>query len=277
MRAVLDMIGQEYLRVETYTMEEAMEEVAIRAQVQEALRSRIAELREVIRREQNRLRIQDLEGMPVFDLTEELDWLQGFGVMDRIPSPRRPYKQYSEDLEPLFQNGLITRPVALPNGSRWTAGRLGIPHTTIYRWNSKYARNCFWRPWYKPRKGASLKFDDQDCQLIREALLRDPRLIHKEVNASHVLQILQEIWARAHPQRQFSEIGLQTVRRMLARWGWSRRRAHKRRRPDVYPDAAIMFVRSVLQLLADDVNPGDIVDADETAFLMYSQRFYSWA
>jgi hypothetical protein len=85
-----------------YTLEEATEEVAILAQVHEALRSRMAELREVIRQEQNRLMIQDLEGMPVFDLTEELDWLCEFGMMDRIPSPRRRYEQYSEDLEPLF-------------------------------------------------------------------------------------------------------------------------------------------------------------------------------
>jgi hypothetical protein len=38
-----------------------------------------------------------------------------------------------------------------------------------------------------------------------------------------------------------------------------------------------MFVRSVLQLLADGVNPGDIVDADETGFLLYPQGFYTWA
>jgi hypothetical protein len=37
--------------------------------------------------------------------------------------------------------------------------------------------------------------------------------------------------------------------------------------------AAIQFVWSVLELLIGCVEPGDILDADETAFLLYPQGF----
>jgi hypothetical protein len=45
----------------------------------------------------------------------------------------------------------------------------------------------------------------------------------------------------------------------------------------VDPDAAIRFVWSILELLADGVELGDIVDADETALLLYPQGIYTWA
>jgi hypothetical protein len=64
---------------------------------------------------------------------------------------------------------------------------------------------------------------------------------------------------------------------MLDRWGWSWRRAHKRRRLDVDPEKAILFVFHILYLLADGIEPADIVDADETAFLRYPLGFYTWA
>jgi hypothetical protein len=85
------------------------------------LRSRIAELREVIGQDQNGLRMQDLEGMPVFDLTEDVEWLEEFGIMEGVASPRRRYANHAEEPEPLFQNGQITRLEARPDGTRWTA------------------------------------------------------------------------------------------------------------------------------------------------------------
>jgi hypothetical protein len=64
---------------------------------------------------------------------------------------------------------------------------------------------------------------------------------------------------------------------MLRRWGWSLRRAHKRRRQDEDPQTSIHFAFQILYLLAEGVDLADIVDADETAFLLYPQGFYTWA
>jgi hypothetical protein len=113
--------------------------------------------------------------------------------------------------------------------------------------------------------------------MLRDALMRDPRMTHKEVNASQILQMFQESWVRAQRQRKFPRMCLDTVRRMLRRWGWSWRRAHRRRRPDVDPQSAIHFVFHILYLQAEGVDPADVVDADEIAFLLYPQGFYTWA
>jgi TctA family transporter len=45
----------------------------------------------------------------------------------------------------------------------------------------------------------------------------------------------------------------------------------------VDPDSAILFVFHIVHLLAEGVEPADIVDADETAFLLYPQGSYTWA
>jgi hypothetical protein len=45
----------------------------------------------------------------------------------------------------------------------------------------------------------------------------------------------------------------------------------------VDPESAILFVFQILHLLAEGVDPADIVDADEIAFLLPPQGFYTWA
>jgi transposase len=220
---------------------------------------------------------EQLEEMPMFDLTEDLEWLQDWQAIHRVPSPHRRYRNYSDDLEPLFQNNLSGRMMTRPNGASWIASHLGIPRSTMQGWHRKHAMDPDWRPWHDPRKGTFAKFSREDCEMLRDALMRDPRMTHKEVNASQILQMLQEIWIRVHPQREFPMMCLDTVRRMLRRWGWSWRRAHKRHRPDVDPQSAIHFVFQIPYLLAAGVDPADIRDADETAFLLYPQGFYTWA
>jgi hypothetical protein len=122
-----------------------------------------------------------------------------------------------------------------------------------------------------------LKFTERDVELIRERLFCNSRVMNKEVNATGILTLLQELWRAARPGQQFPEMSLSTVPRWLRRWGWSWRRAHKKRRPDVDPRAAIQFVWRVLYLMAHDVDLSDSVNADETAFLLYPHRFYTRA
>jgi hypothetical protein len=73
------------------------------------------------------------------------------------------------------------------------------------------------RPWHDDRKGAFTKFGREDCELLRDALMRDPRMTHEEVAAPQIPQMLQEIWAREHPQSEFPMVCLDTVRRMQDR------------------------------------------------------------
>ena len=257
--------------------EEAMEEVMILQQIQREVRERLRYLSSMIREEQTRITAQELEDMEVFDWTEDLEWMQEYQTVYRIPSPRRKYRNHADEWERLFQNGLATRLMVRTNGARWIEDHLGIPHSTAHRWSTRYVMDWSYRPWHNIRKGTSVKFSYEDINLIRESLMSDPRMVNKEVNAPQVLQILQEVWAHHHPGQAFPEMSLQTVRRMMSRWGWSWRRAHKRRRPGVDPDAAIWFVFRVLHLFAEGVQSCDILNADETAFLLYPQGHYTWA
>jgi hypothetical protein len=77
-----------------------------------------------------------------------------------------------------------------------------------------------WRPWHDFRKGTFTKFSRDDCELLGEAQMRDQRTPHKEVHAPQILQMLQEIWVREHPQREFPMVCLHTVHRMPHPWGW---------------------------------------------------------
>jgi hypothetical protein len=74
-----------------------------------------------------------MEEMPMFDRTQDLQWLQDWQAIHRVPSSYRRYRNDSDDLEPLFQNDLLGRMIDQPNGSRWIASHLGISHSTARR------------------------------------------------------------------------------------------------------------------------------------------------
>ena len=113
--------------------------------------------------------------------------------------------------------------------------------------------------------------------MLRQARLSDPRMSHKEVNAEVILQMPQEIWTRAHPHQEFSQMCLPRVGRWLRVWGWTWRRAHKRRRPGVDQGAAMQFVFQVLFLFSHGVEPWQVVEAGETVFLLHPDGFHTWA
>ena len=277
METILNAIRTECLGRQEFTREDAVQEILVLESIQSLVRDRIRQLAQVIREEDNALTTQQLEEMPVFDWTEENEYLQEIMELHPVPSPRRKYRNCADDLEPLFQNHLISRLVSRPNGYRWLECHLGIPKSTLCRWNYSYVRNPNWRPWLNPNKGTSYKFRREDCDMLKQALLTDPRMTHKEVNSGVILEMLQEFWTRAHPYQEFPQMCVATVRRLVKRWGWSWRRAHKRRRPGVNPDAGLRFVYEVLILLRDGVEPWQIVNADETAFVLYPHGFYTWA
>jgi hypothetical protein len=196
----------------------AIQEVVLLEQIRAEIRDRVRYLTQRMREEQNRITTEQMEEMPMFDRTQGLDWLPDWQAINRVTSSYRRYRNYLDDLEPLFQNDVLGRMIAQPNGSRWVASHLGIPHSTARRWHRMHAMDSGW-PWHDPRKGTFTKFSREDCELLREAFMRDPRMTHKEVAAPQILQMLQEIWVREHPRREFPMMCLDTVRRMPDRWG----------------------------------------------------------
>ena len=118
MRGALEIIRHECREKEKFMREEAMEEVMILQQIQTEVRERLRYLYSMIREEQTRITPQELEDMEVFDWTEDLEWTQEYHTVSRIPSPRRKYRNYADELEPLFQNDLKARLMARTNGAR---------------------------------------------------------------------------------------------------------------------------------------------------------------
>jgi hypothetical protein len=52
--------------------------------------------------------------------------------------------------------------------------------------------------------------------MLRAALVNDPHMINKAVNAGMIPQFLQ-IWTQTHPHQEFPDLRQHTVRRLLSR------------------------------------------------------------
>ena len=63
------------------------------------------------------------------------------------------------------------------------AEHVGVPKATIAGWNQKRRMDPRRRPRYSPREGMSTKFSREDSGQLRQGLLSDPGVSHKEVNA----------------------------------------------------------------------------------------------
>jgi hypothetical protein len=80
-----------------------------------------------MRRDQDQVRPQDLDGLPVFDLTDQNDWMECVEGMVRIRSRRKRYRAYTGNLEPLLQDDLVIKILERTNGDSWREEHLGIP------------------------------------------------------------------------------------------------------------------------------------------------------
>jgi hypothetical protein len=84
----------------------------------------------LIREEQLLMTPEYLENLPMFNETEEMEWLRDMGQLVRISEPAKGRRTYTDDLEPLFQNDPLGRYLAAVNGETWLERRLGIPCAT---------------------------------------------------------------------------------------------------------------------------------------------------
>jgi hypothetical protein len=74
-----------------------------------------------IRRDQDQLRSQDLAALPVFDLSDQDDWIEDVEGVVRIRAPGGRYRICRGDPEPLLQNDLLVKILERTNGDSWLA------------------------------------------------------------------------------------------------------------------------------------------------------------
>ena len=185
--------------------------------------------------------------MPVFDLTDDSEWIEEVQTMKRIGSQTYVSGVHRRSGTPVPKRRNIE--VVGENKRRCVVEQS--------RGDSAYNRAALGHEAQdgspmaapdQPAEGHSPKFPEEDLQLIRDHRFRNRRVVTREVTASVLVAIMQELWARERPGQAFPVLSLHTVRRMLHRWGWSWRRAHKKRRPHVDPESALQFIWGVLFL-----------------------------
>jgi hypothetical protein len=160
-----------------------------------------------------------LEILPMFDETEEMEWLRDMNQLIRIRYQAKGWRSYTDDLEPLFQNDLLGRILAAVNGNTWLERRLAIPCATSRGWRDKHPNV----PGVAPL-GQSEKGNKQEAQ--RRGLPADSGspvsrfgMRNREATAPDILSVLRDLWAGMGREEPYRQMSMQTVRRMPSRWG----------------------------------------------------------
>ena len=71
-------------------------------------------------------------------------------------------RDYADESELLFQNGLKTGLMTRTNGALWIEGHLGFPRATAHRRSTRSAMD--YRPWHNIGKGPSAKLSYEDIR-----------------------------------------------------------------------------------------------------------------
>jgi hypothetical protein len=147
---ILEEIRRECIKEEGFTTEVAMDRVLVLRRIEALVRTHARHLVSLIRKEQLLMTPEYLETLPMFDETEEMEWLRDMNQLVRIRDPAKRRRKYTDDLEPLFQNDLLGRILAAVNGDTWLERRLGIPCATSRGLHAKHLLHLEWRPWVNP-------------------------------------------------------------------------------------------------------------------------------
>jgi hypothetical protein len=122
----VEVINGETCRLEESTLNEARGRTLMVREIEGELRIQMALLVDRVRREQDQLGPQDLEELPVFDLSDQDDWIEDVEGMVRIRAPGKRYRIHMDNLEPLLQNDLLVQILERTSGDSWLAEHLGI-------------------------------------------------------------------------------------------------------------------------------------------------------
>jgi hypothetical protein len=182
--------------------------------------------------------------------------------MRRSPSPCRPRRNCADDLEPLFQDNLLGRPMPRPIGSKWIPSHLGILHSALQGNRRPPVDPC------SMGRGQARRSAGGRAGTAAGGTSEASSMTRKVVDAPKILQMFREMRSRAHPQRAFPMMCLHTIRRLSSRWGLLWRWRRNGRRLDVGPPRQFSSSpRSSTCRPTEGVEPAGIVGADATAVL----------
>jgi hypothetical protein len=134
----VEVINRETSRLEESTLDQARGRTLMVREMEGELRIQMAPLMERVTREQDQLRPQDLEELPVFDPSDQDDWIEDVEGMVRIRSLGGRHRICTGNLEPPLQNDLLVKILERTNGDSWLAEHLGIQGSTPRHWRTKH-------------------------------------------------------------------------------------------------------------------------------------------
>jgi hypothetical protein len=125
--------------------------------------------------------------------------------------------------------------------------------------------------------GTSRKFTDQDVELIREHLFRNPQVVNKEVTAMGILALLQELWRAARPRATIPGDEPVHSAEHAPSMGLVVAKGSQEAQARCGPTSGNPVCVDGLVPYGTRCGSSDIIDTDETAFLLCPHGFYMWA
>jgi hypothetical protein len=195
---------------------------------------------------------------------------------------RKTYKRRRTEeqrLGRLFGPGYMQWKLSQRGGVADLARQLDVLPRTLRKWKKALNNGPTWRPW-APRVSYSRRnrnINDDMADIGRRRIHDEFIAKHRPLTAPALTPIFQAIWEMTHrPEEPWPGVDVRAIRRFLRRnrMGWPRR--HDKRRPTVPVGIPEAFTRHMMELVRR-IPPGDIVNADETCWILNANGFYTWA
>ena len=196
---------------------------------------------------------------------------------DRRSTRKRGTEQ--ERWEILFVSGYIAAKLNDRRGVAELSHQLDVRPRTLRNWRSELRDDSGWRPW-EPRVSfgeRNQKIDDEMAEYIIGRVRDDFIAKHRPVTAAALRPIFQASWEMTHgPEDPWPGVCDRTIHRFLHKNKMSWRRRHIKRRPTVPSGVMESFTQQMMELIRT-IPRGDILNADETCWILNANGFYTWA
>jgi hypothetical protein len=116
----------------------------------------------------------------------------------------------------------------------------------------------------------------EELSLVRQKLRENPEMEEGIMTAIDFLPVLRSRWEEGHPGGMWPGCHPIPAQRIGHRLGSSWRRAHGKKRSAADEERKAAFLEEIRQLLRT-VPRVDVINADESAFLLYVAGAYRWA
>ena len=179
----------------------------------------------------------------------------------------------------LFRLRIVHGLIRERGGARQLSKLMGVAIRTVRGWRPKLIDNPDWVPWcpdvaYRER---ARRISTEMIDIARFRVFWDYIEPKRAFVARDLIPVFREAWECTHgPHEPWSGISLSTIQRFLRDSRLSWRRFHLKRR-QIVPDGVVDTFLAKMRSLIASVDGDDIVNADETCWVLNAMTHYTWA